>query len=219
MHGEHKPKSLSGIEEKMRGIDEDSLRYHVLDRAKNFKTSWIDLGRALYTVWKDKAYKGWGYSTFEVYTAKEIGIRKDTALKLLKSYCFLEQEEPHYLQKSSSPGTEEVADLPGYESVNVLRLAKNKKELGSEDYADLKKRVFEDGADVRCLKKDLTSLIRERRDVSPEEAWQERRSSLVRRLVGTLKTIKQEASINKILPAKLISETEALIRKLEEALA
>ena len=95
-------KSLEGISSKMESIDKESIRYRILNSAKNFKTSWIDLGQSLYSVWKDKLYKEWGYMTFEAYTAKEIGIKKPTAIKLLKSYYFLEREEPAYLRKDSA---------------------------------------------------------------------------------------------------------------------
>lgn len=47
-----KTKSLQGIEQRMESLDRDSLRYHVLESARNFKTSWIELGRALYSVRK-----------------------------------------------------------------------------------------------------------------------------------------------------------------------
>ncbi|MDD5595453.1 MAG: hypothetical protein PHY94_04300, partial [Candidatus Omnitrophica bacterium] len=93
-----KSKSLENIEEKMGQLDENSFRYHVLENAKGFKSSWIELGRSLYTVLKDKLYKEWGYGSFDIYTVKEIGIRKQTAMKLLRSYYFLEKEEPAYLK-------------------------------------------------------------------------------------------------------------------------
>ena len=89
-----KPKSLRNIEDKMASLEEGSLRYHVLESAKNFKSSWIELGRSLYSVYKDKLYKAWGFNTFDAYTLKEIGIKKPTAMKLLRSYYFLEKEEP-----------------------------------------------------------------------------------------------------------------------------
>ena len=84
-----KTKSIDRLEEKMKGLDSESLRYHILESAKNFKSSWVNLGQGLYSVWKDKLYKEWGYSTFESFSAKELGIRKQTALKLLRSYYFL----------------------------------------------------------------------------------------------------------------------------------
>lgn len=203
----HKTKSLRSIEQKMEGLDANSLRYHVLESAKNFKTSWVELGRSLYSVWKDKLYKDWGFVTFDTYTAKEIGIKKPTAIKLLKSYYFLEKEEPDYLK--------DAATAPSLESIDLLRLAKNKKDLDSRDYQDLKKSLFEAGKDVREVRKDLTSLIRQRQEFEPEEAVRKRKVATVRRFLGTLKSLKQEIEIAKLLPADIIREAAILIKKLE----
>ena len=135
---EIKSKSLKHIEAKMENLDVNSLRYHILESAKNFKCSWIELGRSLYSVWKDKMYKEWGYVNFDVYVSREIGIRKQTAMKLLKSYYFLEKEEPQYL-KNEYAALAEPAQLPSYESVNILRQAKNNKGLDEDDYRRLKR--------------------------------------------------------------------------------
>src|SRR5487761_2441298 len=88
-----KTKSIHNLEERMGHLEPESLRYQVLDAAKSFKSSWIQLGQFLFTVYKDKLYRDWAYQTFEAYCAKEIGIRQNTAIKLLKSYSFLEKEE------------------------------------------------------------------------------------------------------------------------------
>lgn len=209
-----KTKSVKGIEEKMENLDEGSIRYIVLRSAKNFKTSWIELGQALYTVWKDKLYKQWGYNTFDTYTLKEIGIRKQTALKLLRSYYFLEKEEPMYLKEDYADSSD-VALVPSYESIDVLRLAKNKKRLEQEDYDNLKKEIFQKGKDVREVRKDLTSLIRQRQELEPEEAAKKRRLATVKRLLSTLKTLKKEVEVLKLLPASIIREIDTLIGKLE----
>lgn len=209
-----KPKSLEGIEKKLEEMNPESLRYHILENAKSFKTSWIELGRALYTVSKDKLYKEWGYTSFEVYTAKEIGIRKQTAMKLLRSYYFLEKEEPAYL-KEEYVKQADASRIPGYEAIDVLRQAKNKKSLDENDYSNLKKEIFEKGRDAREVKKDLTSLIRERAELEPEEAREKRKFATVRRFVGLLKSIKEEMEIAKLLPAGLIKEAGELISKLE----
>ncbi|MDD2927662.1 MAG: hypothetical protein PHE30_02290 [Candidatus Omnitrophica bacterium] len=213
-----KPRSLQNIEDKMSGLDAGSLRYHVLESAKNFKTSWIELGRSLYSVWKDKLYKEWGFSTFDAYTAKEIGIKKPTAMKLLRSYYFLEKEEPVYL-KDDYVESADAAKVPGYEAVDLLRQAKDKKTLDSGDYAKLKKEIFEDGKDVQQLKRDLTSLIRQREELEPEEAHRKRRVATLKRFIGSLKALKQEAEISKLLPAPLIQEAQELIKKIEEQIS
>ena len=210
-------KSLDNIEQKMKDMDAGSLRYHILENAKNFKVSWVELGRALYTVWKDKLYKDWGYTTLDAYTGKEIGIRKQTAMKLLKSYYFLEKEEPQYLKQEYIQGAE-ASVIPSYESVDLLRQAKTKKTLDADDYAGLKKEVFENGKDAREVKKDLTALIRQRQELEPEEAHEKKRLSTLRRFLGTLKALKQEAEMGKLLPAPLIKEMNALVSKLEDEL-
>lgn len=210
----YKTKSLENLEEKMANIGQDSIRYMVLKNAKDFKTSWIELGRALYSVWKDKLYREWGYAEFDTYSAKEIGIRKQTAVKLLKSYYFLEKEEPRLLEKDYAL-PQEAAQIPSFEAVDVLRLAKSKKNLDQENYQILKKEVFEQGKDARDLKKNLAVIIRERQEFEPEEAEKQKRLAVVRRLLGTLKSLKKEVEVLKLLPASFIKETAGLIEKLE----
>lgn len=210
----YKTKSLDNLEQKMMEADPDSFRQHVLKSARDFKTSWIELGRALYTVWKDKLYKEWDYSTIDTYAAKEIGIRKQTAMKLLRSYCFLEKEEPQYL-KSDYANSQDAALVPGYESVDLLRQAKNKKDLDSQDYAGLKKAIFEKGKDVQEVKKDLTNLIRQRRELEPEEARQEKRLSVLKRFLGSLKAVTRELETAKLGSSALIKEADNLIKKIE----
>jgi len=210
-----KTKSLENIEQKMQDLDTGSLRYHILENAKSFKTSWIELGRALYSVSKDKLYKEWGYSSFDIYTSKEIGIRKQTAMKLLRSYSFLEKEEPLYLKRDYVESAEAAA-VPGYEAVDVLRQAKSKKALSEGDYAEIKKKVFEKGKDAVEIKKDLTAMMRQREELDPEEAREKKRIVIIRRFVSTLKSLKEEIQILKLLPAPVIKEAELLISKLEE---
>lgn len=203
-------KTIDRIQHRMEGLEEDSIRYKILESAKNFKSSWISLGQALYSVWKDKLYKDWGYMTFDAYTSKEIGIKKMTAMKLLKSYYFLEKEEPGYISQDSAP-----ANLPTYEAVNVLRLARNKNAIDGSDYATLKRDVFQNGKDAREVKKDLTVLMKQREELEPEEARRRRKESVIKRLLSALKTLKTDIEASKMLPAATIKEVSNLIHKIE----
>ena len=206
--------SIKNIQQKMQDMDENSIRYRVLQNAKDFKSSWVGLGQALYTVWKDKLYRDWGYNKFDSYTSKEIGIRKQTALKLLRSYYFLEKEEPHYLERDYAQNAN-AATAPAYEAVDLLRRAAKRKELDKSDYADLKKELFESGRDAGEVKKDLTALLKQRQELLPQEAWQKKRMSLIRRLLGTLKSLRVELTATQMLPAQVLKETEKLIDRLE----
>lgn len=209
-----KTKSLEAIEEKMSGMDTESLRFQLLQNAKSFKTSWIELGQALYSVWKDKLFKDWGFLTFDAYTSKEIGIRKNTALKLLKTYYFLEKEEPHLIDKDYMK-TKDAAEVPTYESVDVLRQAKKKQMLDQEDYTRFKKDILVNGRDGREVKKDLTALIKQREELEPEEARRKKREATIKRLLTTLRSLKTEIEMTKVLPSDVLKQTKVLIDRIE----
>jgi hypothetical protein len=204
-------KSLDSIEQRINETD-DPQRQHMLTCAKNFKTSWIELGRGLYMVWKDRLYKKWGYGDFEQYTSKEIGIKRNTSMKLLRSYYFLEKEEPQVLSAYMDESKQDK--LPGYETIDLLRQAKEKKTLDQEDYRGFREAVLA-GKDDGEVKKELTQMIRQRKELEPGEAWEERRASTVKRFLTTLKSLNEEIKSGKLLSAALVRETEALIKKLE----
>ncbi len=197
-------------------IEEGSLRDLAVQSSKNFKKSWIDLGRVLYSIWRDKLYKEWGYQKFDTYVTKEVGIRKATSLKLLRSYYFLEKEEPVYLEKEFTDKAE-VTKIPSYEAVDVLRQAKDKN-IDREDYQSLKEKVFLKGKDSKEVRKDLTLFMRQREELDPEEAWQKRKQTNIKRFIGTLKSLKREMEDSKILPEAISREVNSLVSKLEEQL-
>ncbi|MFH0917952.1 MAG: hypothetical protein V1830_02345 [Candidatus Omnitrophota bacterium] len=211
-------KSVKNIEAKMENLDINSLRYHILESAKNFKCSWIELGRSLYCVYKDKTYKEWGYVNFDIYVSREIGIRKLTAIKLLKSYYFLEKEEPQYL-KDEYAASAQPAQLPNYESVNILRQAKNNKSLDENDYRDLKKEIFEQGRDPQEIKKNLGVILRQRRESDPPEASEQRSRAVLKRLLGQLRLLKQEVAVLKLLPVPLVKDLDKLIKNIDQEIS
>ena len=213
-----KTKSIRDIEGKMEHMDVDTLRHKVLQSAKSFKTSWVDLGQSLYTVWKNKLYKDWGYAKFDTYTSKEIGIRKPTALKLLKSYYFLEREDPRHISKGYSEEAS-AATMPTYESVDLLRRVHNRKDMDKGDYASIRKNVLENGKDAGAIRKDLTSLIRQREELEPEEVRRKRKVALLRRFLSLLKSVRDEIKISSMAPAQIINDTNKLIAKLETELS
>ncbi|MFH1093480.1 MAG: hypothetical protein V1739_04900 [Candidatus Omnitrophota bacterium] len=213
-----KTKALDRIQTSMEEIDPGSFRYEILKCAKNFKSSWLELGQHLMAVYKDKMYKEWDYLTFEAYCSKEIGIRKETGLKLLRSYYFLEQEEPQfikkdYLESANSP------QLPSYEAVNTLRQVKTNKDLSIADYEKMKHHVFEEGKADKDVKDVYKAMIKSvRPEVVPEETHRQRRITYLRRMLGVLNSIKKEIRINNFLSDDIISEIENVIGKVEAEL-
>jgi len=192
----------------------DELRAHLSEHAKTFKLAWVQLGQGLYSVWRDKIYHTWEFEKFEDYVVRELGLKKPLALKLVKTYFFVEQEEPVYLKKEFSE-TRNTAVIPGLESLDVLRLARNHRELTREDYTKLRKDIFEKGKEASLVKKDLTAIIKERKKVDPEQERENRHDQSIRRLVAALKTFKKDMETLKLGEPQLIEEAEDLLERLE----
>ncbi len=190
-----------------------ALRGLIVDHCKTFKTAWLKLGQTLYPVWKDKMFYAWGFEKFEYYAREELGLKKEVALRLLKTYFFIEQREPAYLDEGFAGGREAVR-VPGCDEINVLRLASAKRELKREDYQKLKKAVFEQGRDASLVRKDLVALMRERKEIDPDEERQERCEAAVRRLATALKTFSRDMEALKLASPELLEDAKALLQKL-----
>lgn len=208
-------KAIQRLQEKMAGIQAGTVRYEALEAARRFKSSWIELGRVLWTVHRERKFREWGYLTFEGYCAKEIGIRPATAKKLLHSYYFLEREEPTLLRNLSQ---EPPAQHPSVEAVNVLRLLKNRKEVPEEGYQRVRSYVLEKGKDPAEVRREARSLI-ERHRPDGEEREQARRQARLRRMVGTMRMLRRELEEQELAPKKLLDEIEALAKRIEGLLA
>lgn len=194
---------------------DNAIRDRVLQFSKEFKTSWIKLGQSLYTVWEDKLFHAWGHEKFEHYCKNEVGLKKEISLKLLKTYFFIEQEEPNYLKEDFAEDREPVK-VPGFEEANVLRLARQKKELTKDDYNTIRKAIFEKGKDASGARKDLTQLMKERKEVDPDEERDLRQQAALRKLLNSLKLFKKDSEALKLLPDDILEEARGLMEKLEK---
>jgi hypothetical protein len=210
-----KTRAIEKIENKIRETEPGSIRHRILRDARAFKTSWISLGRSLFAVWRDKLYKEWGFEEFETYIRKEIGIKKPTALKLVRSYSFLETKEPAYLKKTEEEGFN-AAKIADYGSVDVLRRADNSRDIDREDYSKLKTYVLEEGKDEKDVRKDLTTMIKQAKGVSPAEERERRRTAVLKRFVGQLKATKKQILVSGGLPEDLLKEVDSVIIRIEK---
>ena len=216
-----KPVSLRRIEERMESVGEGTQRYVVLDACRKFKTSWIEFGQALFSVHRDKSYKDWNFLTFEAYCSKELGLRQSTAVKLLKSYAFLETEDPDFIRRASrqsdgGPG-EGQGKYPDFEAVNLLRLVKSRKSVGENEYSELRRKVLVDAKDPVEVRKEIRLLIADD-GKSAGEIRADRRTAYIRKLARSLEDARREGMANRFLPAQLLEALERLREKVDREL-
>lgn len=210
-----KSKSLERIEEKLQTLDETSYRYRVLETCRRFKTSWIELGESLFACHRDKMYLEWGYITFEGYCAKELGIKQPTAAKLLKSYHFLETEEPTYIEKVRGEVVPEEKH-PDLDSVNLLRLARNNKKFDEAQYRKIRKQVLDDAKEPQDVRKELRMMSDMGPQKKPDEVRAERRVKFLKSFIRQMENFKLEAMANKFLPPRLIDDLDGLVQAAEK---
>ena len=201
------PKSSSErhIETIMEQLEPGSDRYVVLDKAKQFKSSWVELGEKLLQVSSKGRFREWGYGSFEEYCVQEIRIKRGTADKLTMAYRFMEKEEPALLSTR-----EELKPLPDYRSVDLLRKAKEEKGFSEEEYGKLRKSVVEEERSHPTVLKQYKEVAALREEVNPQ-APVKAGLSAARRLDSALRGLNDP-------PAQFLAQLGEMIARLEEEL-
>ncbi len=138
MEQDSKTKGAQHIEQLMQQLPPESERYQALATAKQFKSSWVELGEWLARISNSKQFSEWGFTSFEDYCTKEIRIRRQTAEKLLLAFRFLKRKEPGLLERRTGH------PLPDYRSVDLLRQADEKEHFSMAEYGELRQTVIEE---------------------------------------------------------------------------
>lgn len=198
-------------------VIEEEIRDKTLQTAKSYKASWIELGRYLQTIYKDKMYKGWGFLAFETYCKKELGMKEAMAAKIIKSFSFLETEEPK-LTKPEFFQKEETRPVPDLDALNTLRLAKTNKNIPQDDYADIRESVLEKGAGPQEIREKVKKIIESTQDTESLDFKKTKRNAVLRRALSSLIAVQRECAQSKMIPDYLIKQISDLTVKLEDQL-
>jgi hypothetical protein len=128
------------------------FREAVLQAARHFKSTWFDLARLLVEVRREHLFTEWGYDSFESYCSKELRIRRQTALKLTRSYSFLDKHEPKLMASDDAP-----VRSPAFEVVEVLARAEERGQLSGEDYRAIREAIWDPDRAPTELKRELAA--------------------------------------------------------------
>lgn len=142
-------KGSKAISDRMDALQPGTPRYEVLEVARRFKKSWVDLGEKLWMVRNDRLYEEWGFAKFDDYCRNEIRIKPRTAAKLTASYGFLQKEEPAVLKRD---GVDDP--VPDVQVVDMLRRAREKEQLPDREYHKIKEMAFND-VEPATLRREL----------------------------------------------------------------
>lgn len=197
------------IQKKAQSVPPGTFRHTVLVAAKRFKSTWAELGKLLVQVRDEAKYEEWGYSSFEAYCLKELHIKKQTALKLTRSFSFLAKHEPPEAVKEE----EFVQKAPAFEVVEVLADAADRGQLSPSEYRSLRDSIWNPEKSATELKREFTERFpRPPPEPPPEEVQLRRLAQLARKLAS-------ELSGSRRVPSAIAERAAALADDVEELAA
>lgn len=142
--------------------EEGTLRHDVLLAVRDFRNAWVNMGKLLVKVKTDRAFKEWGYNSLEQYAKVELGLKKPTVDKLTNSMAYLKNNEDRIYNQIEN-GTP-PAELPNYESLDVLFRADKNKEINDRQVASLRESVFADNIPANEVKNQYKGFLPEKEE-------------------------------------------------------
>jgi len=199
----NKTRGEQHIELLMQQLSPDSERYQVLATARQFKSSWVELGEWLARVNSSKRFTEWGFTTFEDYCSGEIRIRRKTAEKLLLAFRFLERKEPGLLKRRES------RLLPDYRSVDLLRQADEADHFSMAEYSELRQSVITEQRNHPAIARQFRDLTHKHQPAQKTSQQHHNALLAAKRLSTSLKEIPD-------VPHALSQAVEQIIGFLQE---
>src|SRR5688572_24139302 len=184
---------------------DDAERVLVLERAKRFKRTWIELAEVLVKVREGETWLRWGFRSFDDYCGRELRLKRGTVDKLCASYGFLRANAPRLLRDEPD---DVVRPVPSWQAVDFVARAEERGAASEETLDEIKRAAFDEGIPA-------TALSRRFREVAFPVDDGERRERARAALVAAARRMADlVADPDADLPVKLASDVEALMGEL-----
>jgi hypothetical protein len=196
--------STAALETKARELQPGTLRHNVLTAARKFKATWVELGKLLIEVRDKGLFDEWGYASFEAYCAKELHIRKATALKLTRSFSFLAKHEPKAVANDNL-----WEKAPAFEVVEVLAGAEERGQLSPAEYDQIRESIWDPAKPTAELRRELGERF-------PQPAAERGGDVALRRMAAAARRLARELGAHAQVPRPTSDRANALAEELEE---
>lgn len=186
-------------------LPEGSPRRRILEAARRYKASWVELARLLVQVKRDESWREWGHASFERYCTSELFIRKLTAEKLLASFGFLERHEPALARPRGEPRA------PPFEVIEVLSRAEASGRLSESGWQDLREEVLERSPTPAVVNRRLTEKFG-----PPPSSPTPPRGERLERLAAAANRLAEACRAERAVPATVAERAAAVAQALAE---
>ena len=191
--------------------ENDPERAAVIACARKFKSGWVDLASELSRVKRERAWKRWGFESFEDYGRIELHMRRETMEKLTGSFAFLQRRAPQVLESTTLE-----TKLPSYQAVDWLRRAEASN-LPAATKEDMWRMVVDEGAPMHRIPRDVRDVVT---PIDPDVRARQAVAGLrnvATRLSELLSETADETAVPSNVRDALTKNLAALLRALEHA--
>jgi hypothetical protein len=203
-------KTDRALEDRMLAAAGDPERVAVLERARAFKRSWIELAESLSRVMERGSWQRWGYGSFDDYCKQELAVSPATAAKLLGSFRFLKASAPKVIERAHR---EPTAPVPSQRAVDFVAKAIERGAADSGTISEIRRAAFDEGVEAPMLTRRFKSVAFPVEEGEAGERLRAQITSTARRLAALL------AEPAAPVPKKLAAEVEESLGELIAALA
>lgn len=209
---------LGALAESLASKGDDGQRLELVQRARRFKRSWVEMAEALSWVRDTRAFERWGYPDMHAYCQEELQIRGSTVDKLTGGFAALQTHAPQVLRRDGVAQSIPTVDAVDY-FAQALSPSQNAKrpipEPTDEVIQELKAAVFDDNKPVAVLRREFNPVLRPKPDGADGLERMEKATAAAKRLsslVGNIDDLSPEvvASVERAL-GKLVVELDELV--------
>lgn len=198
---------LSRIDNQMEGLEPGSTRYLALSALRVFRSTWVELGKLLTDVAYGGDYKEWGYEDFEVYCARELGLKKPTVKKLMVSYNYMKSYAPERLETVEG---EDGYDVPDYQTVELLKKAREREDIAESEKEELHRMAFDGTGDEGVLRKEIRQRMKPVEQVAPDSDEKE-----FQRILLSSRKVRQKVAACRKIPESVRDAIDQALLQLE----
>ena len=208
--------SVKKIDARLDQLQPGSLRHQVMTALRQFRASWVELGRLLNEVVYGGDYKEWGYDDFEVYCARELGLKKPTVQKLMVSYNYMKKYESKRLHDYEDDADKVAApEIPDFQTVELLDRVRSRSEMPEERVNELHRRAFEGEGEEPEFRRELRQALRPQMSDSEMRDRGDKRKSELTAILRAARELRRRLVDSNVVPGGLRERLEQCLVELE----
>lgn len=202
---------IARIDQQLEGLSPESVRYQVLVSLRKFRSSWVELGRLLTDIAYGGDYKEWGYEDFEIYCARELGLKKPTVKKLMVSYNYMKSYAPERLEKREE---DTGYDVPDFQTVELLKKTRERDDIEEGEKEELHRMAFEGTNDEGVLRKEIRQRLQPPTREDIDTANSNRRQE-IDGILRIARTLRQKLAAARSVPDGMKDRIDQALLELE----